>query len=60
MKIELLVSRAGPDISQSRGDVIDVSDAEGARMLAAGQAIAARAAPREITARKPRTEKAAK
>lgn len=38
MQVKLLQARAGVDFSQSRGDVIDVSEAEGERMIAAGQA----------------------
>ena len=39
MKIKLLTSRAGADFSQNVGDVVDVSDGEGKRMIDAGQAI---------------------
>ena len=38
MKVKLLVSRAGVDFSQSVGQVIEVSAAEGKRMIAAKQA----------------------
>lgn len=38
MEIKLLVSRSGVDFSQNAGDVIKVSDDEGLRMIAAGQA----------------------
>ena len=38
MKVKLLTSRAGVDFSQNAGDVIDVSEAEGKRMIEAGQA----------------------
>lgn len=38
MKVKLLVSRAGSGFSQSPGDEVDVDDAEGSRMIAAGQA----------------------
>lgn len=38
MKVKLLVSRGGIDFSQSPGDVVEVSAAEGKRMIAAGQA----------------------
>ena len=38
MKVCLLVSRAGPTLSQKKGDVIDVSSDEGKRLIAAGQA----------------------
>ena len=38
MKLKLLVSRATADGPQQCGDVVDVPDAEGLRMVAAGQA----------------------
>lgn len=38
MKVCLLVSRAGPTLSQKKGDVVDVSADEGKRLIAAGQA----------------------
>jgi len=38
MKVCLLVSRAGPEFSQKKGDVVDVSADEGKRLIAAGQA----------------------
>jgi len=53
MKIELLVPRVGPAGSQVIGDQIDVSDAEGARMIEAGQA-------RPVKARETATRKNAK
>jgi hypothetical protein len=40
MKVKLLVSRAGAGFVQNRGDEIEVGDAEGARMIAAEQAVA--------------------
>lgn len=40
MKVKLLVSRCGIDFSQAAGDVIEVSAAEGKRMIAAKQAVA--------------------
>ncbi|MFN8993185.1 MAG: hypothetical protein ACK5X3_05905 [Pseudomonadota bacterium] len=39
MKIRLLVSRAGIDFSQNRGDVIEVSDREAIAMIEQGQAV---------------------
>lgn len=39
MKVKLLVGRCGPEICQSPGEVVPVSEAEGARMIAAGQAV---------------------
>ena len=38
MKVELKTCRAGVGFVQNIGDVIDVDDAEGERLLAAGQA----------------------
>jgi len=38
MKIKLLVSRAGVDGAQNRGDEIDVTAEEAKRMIEAGQA----------------------
>lgn len=35
MKVKLLVGRVGPDIVQNAGDVVEVSEAEGKRMLEA-------------------------
>lgn len=64
MKVKLLVGRSGPRISQAPGDVVDVSDAEGKRMIEAGQAVPAgreeTAAKKETATRKPATEKASK
>lgn len=47
MKVKLLVSRAGHGFTQNRGDVIEVSAEEGARMLAAGQCELVRGAETE-------------
>lgn len=41
MKVVLLVSRAGTNFTQSVGDVIEVSDDEGKRLLDSNQAKAA-------------------
>ncbi len=38
MKIKLLVSRSGVNGSENRGAEVEVSDGEGERMIAAGQA----------------------
>ena len=59
MKIRLLVSRAGADFAQNRGDEIDVSAKEGQRMIAAGQAELVRDVKIE-RARKSAPEKTAK
>lgn len=39
MKLKLLCSRAGVGFSQNVGDEIEVGDAEGLRMIDAGQAV---------------------
>lgn len=41
VKVRLLVSRAGIDFSQNRGDEIEVSASEAESIIAAGQAEAA-------------------
>lgn len=41
MKVKLLVGRSGADGAFAPGDEILVSDAEGLRMIAAGQCVAA-------------------
>ena len=38
MQLKLLCGRSGVELSQNAGDVIEVDDAEGERMIAAGQA----------------------
>lgn len=60
MKIKLLTSRAGVGFAQSRGEEVDVSDAEAIRMIEAGQAEPVREAPVERAVAQPRREKAAK
>jgi hypothetical protein len=62
MKIELLVSRSGVGGAQNRGTIIDVSSAEGQRMIDVGQAKLLRAAkPDKAVKFKSQTaEKAAK
>jgi F0F1-type ATP synthase membrane subunit b/b' len=61
MKVRLLVARAGADFSQNRGDVIEVSAAEGERMIEAGQAeILRQAAAPEKAVRAAAVEKATK
>lgn len=47
MKVKLLVSRAGADGAFAPGDEIEVSDAEGARMIKAGQCTPVSGAKRE-------------
>lgn len=48
MRIRLLVSRVGTGFAQSRGEDIDVPEGEALRMIAAGQAEAIAADPREV------------
>lgn len=60
MKIQLLVSRAGANFSQAAGEQIDVSDAEGRRMIEAGQAVLVRSAKPEKAVAKRASEKAVK
>ena len=61
MLIRLLVSRAGPSGVQSRGEEIDVEQAEAVRMIDAGQALPVRAAPRpEKAVSRTKREKAKK
>lgn len=58
MKIRLLVSRAGLDFSQNAGDEIEVTAAEGARMIEAGQAEPVRAPRAERAVKADASEKA--
>ena len=60
MKIKLLVSRATAAGAENRGEVIDVADSEGIRMIEAGQAEAVRSVSPERAVKRPRTEKASK
>jgi hypothetical protein len=60
MKIKLLVGRAGADFAQSPGEVVEVSDAEGKRMIEAGQALPDAAMKKETATKKAVPEMAAK
>ena len=60
MKIMLLTSRSGPNGTQNRGEEIDVSDAEGIRMIESGQAAPVRGQKVERAVPKTPTEKAKK
>lgn len=60
MKIRLLTSRAGVGFAQSRGEEVDVSDAEAIRMIEAGQAEPVRAPVVERAVAPAKREKAAK
>jgi hypothetical protein len=55
MKIKMLTSMSGPTTQRNRGDEIDVSAAEGGRLIKAGFAESVRNMPREkATGRAPR------
>lgn len=57
MKVKLLISRADASRAYGVGDVVEVPDAEGLRMIEAGKAVAADPKPaRENTAKKRVTE----
>lgn len=60
MQVKLLVSRAGVDFSQNRGEIIEVSAAEAESLIAAGQAEIVRSVAPEKAVRAAKTEKAAK
>ena len=60
MKIELLVPRTGVGFSQNRGEIIDVSDNEAARMIEKGQAKPVREQKSERAVKKTKAEKASK
>lgn len=60
MKVKLLVSRAGAEFVQNRGDEIDVGNEEAARMIEAGQAEPVRSAPVERAVKVAKAEKAVK
>ena len=50
MKVKMLVSMAGPDISRNVGDEIDIDDAEAKRLIEASFAIPL--APEPVTERR--------
>lgn len=58
MKVKLTISRAGARLSQNSGDIVEVGDEEGRRMIAAGQATAING--KETATKKLVTEKAVK
>lgn len=60
MQVKLLVSRCGPNGSQDLGETITVSNEEGERMIAAGQAEIVRAKAPEKAVKRHKAEKAAK
>ena len=60
MLVKLLVSRSGADGAFNRGQEIEVSEAEAARMIEAGQCEPVRAEKRETAVARPRAEKAAR
>jgi spermidine/putrescine-binding protein len=60
MQVKMLVSIAGANGVFAPGDVVEFSEAEAQRMIAAGTAEPVRVARVEKAARKPRGEKAVK
>lgn len=60
MIVKLLVSRAGANFTQNRGEEIEVGAEEGQRMIAEGQAELVRAAKVERAVKPTKAEKAAK
>lgn len=60
MRVKLLISRAGVGFVQKVGDEIDVADAEGARLIAAGKAVPVRQERKETATKKPAAEKVRK
>lgn len=53
VKVRLIVSRAGTGFAQSAGDVIEVSDQEAKRMIAAEQAVPVRGEKPRTATRQP-------
>ena len=60
MKLKLKVSRAGAGFCQNAGDEIEVDDAEGLRMIGAGQAVEILSVKKEFSTAKNKSEKASK
>lgn len=60
MNVKLTVSRGGGRLSQSAGQVVEVSEEEGARLIEAGQAEAVSAKGKETATKKTSPEKATK
>jgi len=60
MKVKLLVGRGGPGLDQNAGDEVEVSDAEGKRMIESAQAIPVAGKKAETATKKQTTEKAVK
>ena len=60
MKLKLLTPRSGLTGAQNMGDIIDVDDAEGKRMIAAGQAVEAKAPVAEKAVKAAKAERATK
>ena len=60
MKVKLLVSRASINFVQNAGDVIDVPEAEGKRMIDANQAVLVREEKKERAIKRSKSEKAVK
>jgi len=60
MKVKLLVSRAGVEGAQNRGEIVEVSTDEAGRMVEAGQAEMVRATSPEKAVKRTKAEKASK
>ena len=60
MQVKLTISRAGARVSQSAGEIVEVGEEEGARMIEAGQAEAVSAKGKETATKKTSPEKATK
>jgi hypothetical protein len=58
MKVQLTVSRAGARAAHSAGEIIEVGEDEGRRMIAASQAVSV--ATKETAIKKSSTQKAVK
>lgn len=58
MKVKLLIGRGGPTVSNDAGDIVEVSDEEARRMIAAGQCEPVTV--KETATKKPATQKAVK
>lgn len=57
MKVKLLTSRAGARWTQQAGDVIDVDNAEGQRLIEKGRAVPVRDSGRRKATRDPEEER---
>ena len=58
MKIKMLTSMSGPSTQRSRGEEVDVDDAEAIRLIESGFAEPVRGSEPEMAVKKRRSEKA--